>query len=88
MDYLHQVAANSPVKAASVDGRGERPSPRSSTGDCSVGKAQCCDQVINDESHKKTIAGLAGLNSIAGSIALVSKISHQKRFMPSSLEAL
>lgn len=68
MKYVHTLLAE-----RSTDGKGQRPVTRAaantSTGDCSVGKAQCCDQVINDKSKKKTL-GLAGLNEIAGSIAL------------------
>lgn len=64
------------AKRRSVDGRGQRPRPRGSSehnnnGQCSVGDAQCCTQVIKDEGKKKTLAGVLGLNSLAeGDIGL------------------
>ncbi|SAM84281.1 probable hydrophobin 3 [Ustilago bromivora] len=61
-------------RAPSVNGRGQRPRPRNTSehnnGQCSVGTAQCCSQIINDEGKKKTLAGLLGFNSIAGDIGL------------------
>ncbi|KAJ1022282.1 hypothetical protein NDA13_005193 [Ustilago tritici] len=62
-------------RAPSVNGRGQRPSPRNASehnnnDQCSVGTAQCCSQIINDEGKKKTLAGLLGFNSIAGDIGL------------------
>ncbi|SOV01695.1 hydrophobin 3 [Ustilago sp. UG-2017a] len=62
-------------RAPSVNGRGQRPRPRNASehnnnGQCSVGRAQCCSQIINDEGKKKTLAGLLGFNSIAGDIGL------------------
>jgi len=73
MAYIHKIAAEQPVGVGSIDGRGERPTRRAdSVGNCSTGTAQCCNQVITDDSAKHTIAGLAGLNSIVGDIALVS----------------
>jgi len=62
-------------RTPSLDGRGQRPRPREASehnnnGQCSVGSAQCCSQVIHDEGKKKTLAGLLGFNSIAGDIGL------------------
>ncbi|CCF51025.1 putative hydrophobin 3 [Ustilago hordei] len=62
-------------RAPSVNGRGQRPRPRNASehnnnGQCSVGTAQYCSQIINDEGKKKTLAGLLGFNSIAGDIGL------------------
>lgn len=62
-------------RTPSVNGRGQRPRPRNASehnnnGQCSVGRAQCCSQIINDEGKKKTLAGLLGFNSIPGDIGL------------------
>lgn len=64
-------------RTPSLNGRGQRPRPRNSSssehnnnGQCSVGEAKCCSQVITDEGKKKTLAGLLGFNNLVGDIGL------------------
>ncbi|SJX64891.1 hydrophobin 3 [Sporisorium reilianum f. sp. reilianum] len=73
--YAEEEDAAMAKRTPSPHGHGQRPRPRGASehnnnGQCSVGKAQCCNQVIHDESKKKTLAGLLGFNNLAGSIGL------------------
>ncbi|PWN46844.1 hypothetical protein IE53DRAFT_336374 [Violaceomyces palustris] len=41
------------------------------SGQCSVSGVSCCQQIVSDDSTKKQLAGLAGINEILGNVGLI-----------------
>ena len=68
--YIKELTDAAKINARSDNGRGMKPVERGTTGDCSVGAPKCCNQVINDNKEKKTLAGLLGVNDVIGNIGL------------------